>query len=453
MDKYLVLFYLLSSLILGLYFGRNIKTLKDFSTSYTFSTPILFTTLFATIIGGGSTLGIVTNVHKYGIIFMFAFFGAALNKYLVAYFVAPKIENFKHTNSIGEFFFNHYGNTGQIISGIFICLISIACIGHQMTAIGFIFKYFFNLSFSSSVIVTYLIILLYCSFGGIRAVVATDVYQFIFICALLPILILGCINSFSSFNEFIYKISIDKFHFNYQKAHLKYSITIFIMMTFSGLDPGFIQRLIIAKREKNQGKKITVITGHFSICIFLCMGMVGLASSVLFPNINSDLALPHFINKTIPPFLKGIAISGIIATIMSTIDTTLHVAGVSFCEDIILKIINYSNERKKVIIAKGATALIGFFGIFIAFYFKNIFNIMIFAFSFWGPTILVPFLLILYNKSFSLRIFIYGTLLGSSFVFFWNTVLQSTTGFSGFIPATIINILFYIYHLRKKNYA
>ena len=225
------------------------------------------------------------------------------------------------------------------------------------------------------------------------------------------------------------------------------------MMTFTGLDPGFIQRLIIAKKEKNQGKRITIITGHFSTCIFLCMGIVGLSSSIIAPHIDSNLALPHFINTTLPPIIKGIAISGLIATIMSTIDTTLHVAGVSFCEDIFLKFKNYSSEKKKLLVAKLSTVLIGFLGIFVAFYFKNIFKIMVFAFSFWGPTILVPFLLILYKKKIPLNIFIIGTIAGSLSVLIWNFALQDYTGLSGFIPSTFISFMFYFYHIKKRFYA
>jgi Na+/proline symporter len=70
MDLFIVVFYLISTLFLGIYFGQNIKTLKDFATSGGYSTNVLLATLFATVIGGGSTLGIVTNVHRYGIIFM-----------------------------------------------------------------------------------------------------------------------------------------------------------------------------------------------------------------------------------------------------------------------------------------------------------------------------------------------------------------------------------------------
>ena len=95
-DYIVVIIYLLSMLFAGIYAGKNITSLKEFAINKkNYSDKVMVATLFATVIGTGSTLGIVTNVYQYGIVFMLAFYGAAINKLLVAKFIAPKFDLFK----------------------------------------------------------------------------------------------------------------------------------------------------------------------------------------------------------------------------------------------------------------------------------------------------------------------------------------------------------------------
>ena len=450
MDLFIVLFYLISTLILGVYHGRNIKTLKDFSTSYNYSTPVLLATLFATVIGGGSTLGIVTNVHKYGIIFMFAFMGAALNKYLVAYFIAPKIQKLKNVDSLGDVFENNYGLPGRLIAGFCIIFVCIACIGNHITAIGFVFENFFNVPFEIGILLAFGSLVVYSSFGGIRAVIATDVYQFSLIAVFVPMVLITSLNKIGGINNFISLVPMDKISFSSQLSYVPHAITVFGMMLTSGFDPAFVQRIFMAK-EVDQGKRITNITGHFSLALFLAMGIIGLIASILFPDIDSNTALPYLIKNTLPPVLLGIAISGLVATIMSSADSLLHVAGVSIIEDLILPFKKNISEKNKLIYVRSLTVVMGLLSLLIAFLIKDIFSIIIFAFSFWAPTILVPFIMILYGYIFSKRDLLQGVFIGISTVILWSFFLKEVTGLSGFIPGTISNLLFFTYCCWKRK--
>ena len=450
MDFCIVLFYLISTLILGVFYGKNVKSLKDFASSSTYSTPVLLATLCATVIGGGSTLGIVTNVHRYGIIFMIAFMGAALNKYLVAHYVSPKIQKINNITSLGDIFENAYGQLGRTIAGLCIFCVSIACVGHQTTAIGFVFKSFFGFDFITGVLLAYGTLVIYSSFGGIRSVIATDVYQFALILAFIPIVVIVCLNKIGGVSTFLSLVPLEKISFSSQLTYLPQALTIFFMMLFSGLDPSFIHRIVMAK-EHNQGKYITMITGHFSISVFITMGIIGLSSSILFSNIDPNIALPHLITEILPPFLKGIAMSGLLATLMSTADSALHVLGVSVVEDLILPFKKGLSEKQKVNLVRGITALMGFLSLIVALVFQDIFTIMVFAFSFWAPTILVPFIMLLYGHIFEKRELIYGVIWGLITVILWSLFLKEKTGLSGFIPGSLSNLAFFTFCIFKRK--
>ena len=336
LDHLIVSLYFATILIVGIYVGRNIKTLREFAVAdKNYSNTIMVATLFATVIGGGSTLGIVTNVYKSGILFMIAFYGAALNKILVARYVAPKIGRYHDKISIGDIFQKEYGTSGRVIAGVCILFVSVICIGHQLTAISFVFEQFFHLSFFWSVLIAYGIVVIYSSFGGIRAVVATDVYQFILIIAFVPLIFFVAVDHLGDLSGFIARIPPEKLDIFTDKQALSLAVTMFVVMTFSALDPSFIHRLIMAKDEK-QAAYITKITGYLSLPLFTIMGAIGLVAYLINPSIQPNLALPYLIDTLMPPILKGLCISALLAVLMSTIDSGLHVLGLSAVQDLIL---------------------------------------------------------------------------------------------------------------------
>ena len=451
-DYIVVIIYLLSMLFAGIYAGKNITSLKEFAINKkNYSDKVMVATLFATVIGAGSTLGIVTNVYQYGIVFMLAFYGAAINKLLVAKFIAPKFDLFKEATSIGDIFEKHYGRFGRFLSGSIIVTVSVAFAGQQITAIGFIFEQFLNIPFLWGVIIAYGVVILYAASGGIKAVVLTDVIQFIIIITFVPIMFLGSLHYFDSFSTFVHQIPLNKINPLSNPDVLPRAITMFAIMTFSALDPIFIHRLIMSKDGK-QAAYITKITGYLSFPLFTLMGCIGLVAYMINDSLQPNCALPHMISMTLPPVLKGLAISALLAILMSTIDSGVHVLGLSIVQDLILPLSKKQRSHKAQIkIIRFTTLAFGLLSVIVALYFKNIFDIMIFAFSFWGPTILVPFVFLLYKRVFTKQRLLQGIGLGAITVILWNILLKDLTGFDGFIPGMIMNSFFFYVSIKKHT--
>ena len=82
----LVVVYLIITLSVGIFTGRNVKNLKEYTLGRRdFSPVILAMTVCATLIGGGSSLGTATEVFKFGIIVMFAKFGVSIGSLIIAF--------------------------------------------------------------------------------------------------------------------------------------------------------------------------------------------------------------------------------------------------------------------------------------------------------------------------------------------------------------------------------
>ncbi len=451
LDLLIVLLYLFITLTIGFLAGSKITSIKEFAVSNkNYSNKVLIATLFATFIGGGSTLGITTNVYQYGLLFLIAYYGTSINKILVGFFVAPKISRYSFATSIGDIFEYEYGKIGRVLSGVFATLCAIAITSYQILAVCFIFEVFFDLSFIQSIILGYGVVLLYSSFGGIRAVVWTDVFQFILILGFIPIILISSTQTLGDFSIIINSLPQEKLSIILSSDLNIKALTLFLMMTFGALDPAFIQRLVLCKDEK-QAQYICKFTGILSIPFFTAMGFLGLITIVLSPDINPQYALPYLINTTLPVFLKGFAIASLLAVLMSSIDASVHVSGLSLVQDIYIPLkIQKVSEAKKLKLVRLVTLFTGLCSALIAIYFKNILSIMIFAFSFWGPTVLVPFIFALYGLVFTPKQFSTGVVIGFFTVLIWNFLLKDISHFDGFIPGIIINSL-YFFWLKHQN--
>ena len=179
-DLVIVVSYLIVVLVVGIFAGRNVKSMKDFSvSSKIFPTSILVSTIFATWMGGDDLIGVSERIYSVGLVFFVIALSQISSLLFHAYVIAPKvIRGFSDKISIGEIMRDLYGKPGQLICGISNVLFSLGYIAVQVKAIGCICHLFFGVSDFCGAIIGSLIVVTYSTFGGIRSVVFTDVLQF-----------------------------------------------------------------------------------------------------------------------------------------------------------------------------------------------------------------------------------------------------------------------------------
>ena len=129
-DLVIVVLYLVVTLAVGIFVGRNVKSMKDFSVSAKiFPTSVLISTIFATWMGADCLIGVSERVYSVGLVYFVVILGVSLNFFFQAYVVAPKIiRGFSNRISIGEIMGDLYGNPGQVMSGVANILFSVGCI-------------------------------------------------------------------------------------------------------------------------------------------------------------------------------------------------------------------------------------------------------------------------------------------------------------------------------------
>ncbi|MGV2432241.1 MAG UNVERIFIED_CONTAM: hypothetical protein LVQ98_02415 [Rickettsiaceae bacterium] len=109
-DTTILVIYMLLNVLLGLYWGRNVKNIKEYALGgRNFSTGTLVATIMASWIGGDELFVDLEQVYTTGLHFVIACTGQALGLLLLAYVFIPRMGEFLGDLSIAESMGKLYG--------------------------------------------------------------------------------------------------------------------------------------------------------------------------------------------------------------------------------------------------------------------------------------------------------------------------------------------------------
>lgn len=423
-DSFIIYFYLALTLFVGIYSGRNIKSFKDYAiANRSFGAPVLVIALLATIMGGTSTIGITENIYKNGIIMVFAVSGYILSYLFIAKYVAPRMERFNGKISVGDLMGLFYGKWGQVITGILGAAFCIGILTAQCKAIGYTFESIFKLDSEMGILIGGSVLVLYSAFGGMRAVTITDLIQFAILIVMVPLVsnvaanyVGGVINLVNQVPESHLKVlSHDKFY--------KYLEIWFVWGVFPAflVSPPIIQRMLMAQNSK-QISQMFYLGAIFTIPFTMMVGVIGLVSLIMFPSISPGLALPTVINELLPDVIKGFAVAGILAVIMSTADSFLHSAGICLTHDV-LKTYFGKEFTDEFNFSRVITFVVGFTAMIISMYTDSILEIELYAIGLWGPIITIPLIIGIFGLNIPNKYFVLNTFLTAFTFVIWNLLI------------------------------
>lgn len=452
-DNIIVVGYLVFVLLLGFYKGRNIKDMREFSVAdRKYSLLVMVATVTATVIGGGATLGLISSVFSMGVVYVLIAFGNPINHFLVGQFFVDKIENFADCISVGDIMYKLYGRKAQIITGICGALYGAAAVGGQVSAIGFTVHYFLGLPFWAGVLIGCGAVILYSSFGGVKAVTATDLLQFAVLIIAIPMVCNVGLNIVGGYQALLEKVPDRLLHLpNTPSSAINYFF-IFLAFSVPFLDPPHTQRLLMAK-DVTQIKSTMRVAAAIEAPFFVVVGLLGLISVALTPDYDANLAFPHLIDTILPAGLRGLAVAGILSVVMSTADSYLNAAGISLVHDTIKPLLKRElPDKTELRLAKVVTFVLGALATVIAVSFSSIMSIILFTLNFWGPIIVIPLYAGLLGFRPTKPCFYGGA--GSGIVVFliWHFFVEPHLGVGSLIPSMTANGLgFFVTYLVEKT--
>ena len=439
-DLIIVVGFLLFVLAVGIYKGRGIKTMVQYSVgNRNFPTSVLVATIFATLVGGGSTIGLAEKVYVWGLVFLLTNIGMPINKLIIAKFIAPHMNRFKKMITVGDMMASFYGKNAKVITGIAGTCVTIGYVGAQIIALGYMSQMLMDIPYEWGVIFGASIVVIYSAFGGVESVTATDVIQFAVLIIAIPTVcgiglqkVGGVAELFARLPESHKTVFVDT------HSTVKH-IGLFLFWCIPFLDPSFVQRLLMAK-DNRQIVNSMYASALTSLPFFIMVGLTGMVALVLYPEINPNLALPTLITDILPVGFKGFVIAGMFSVIMSTADSDLNASSITFVHDVVQPIRRVPlTDRQELFLSKIVTIVAGSSAILAALFYKNVIDLVLVAASFWAPVVLAPLILGIFGYKARNKAFLISVFCGLTTLFVCNLFLKPYIGIDGLIPSIVVN--------------
>lgn len=328
----LIILYLVITKIITYFAHKSSKhTIDDyFLSSRSLGSLILVATVFSTVVNALVVTGVPAQIYEGGILYLFMYVVAAA-LVLFMYFFGNKIRESGVANSFvtpAELLSHKYNSyLLQALIAIVCILSAFPFLAIQFSAIGKVFSIATGggVSYEASVIIVAVSIGVYLIWGGVRAVVLTDVFQgaiFAIILIMSAVLFTYWTGSYGEGVSKLYEVIPEKMSFNSNNTYVFIDRILSWPFAFF-LWPQIFQRMLMAKDEQTIKKSsrcmIVILIG-----VLICSMTMGIMSTASLYNsgVDKDQFVAEMYNRFWPAGASLVALV-VFATGMSTIDSIL----------------------------------------------------------------------------------------------------------------------------------
>lgn len=110
-------------------------------------------------------------------------------------------------------------------------------------------------------------------------------------------------------------------------------------------------------------------------------------------------------------------------------------------------------KRRELLLAKLTNCLVGILAVVFAIKIPSILDILIYAYNFWAPIIVVPLAAVLLGFRVTRAGFLAGTLAGAVGTLAWNYLLKTPAGIEGLAIGVFCNLFFFVLANKLSNKA
>ena len=436
-DTAIILIYGVGLLALGLFRNKEETGNSHYLLAGRRLTLIPFTaSLVATWYGGILGVGEFTYLHGLSnwVVLALPYYLFAL---LFALFLAERIREDSFV-TIPDRLRQHYGETAGLIGAGFVTILTTPA--PYILSCALLLTYLFGISLFPALLLATGISLIYVYNGGFRSVVRTDLLQFGLMFTGFALLVFICFQNYGGFQAL--RKGLPEFHLTWHGGNsTQYILAWFFIALWTFVDPGFYQRCAAAKSPAVAKKGILVSIGFWALFDFLTVS-AGLYSRLVLPEgSEAALALPALGLSVLPPVLKGLFFAGLLATIMSTIDSFGFISAMTFGRDIVWRMKRSGNEVTWV---KLGFPFIAAFSLLFAWLLPSVIELWYSLGSVIIPGLLIPFLTTFWQKKLIPAVpamMILSSALSFAWFLFWFKENKYPLGIEPFYPGLILSIL------------
>ncbi|PWJ34739.1 sodium:solute symporter family protein [Fibrobacter succinogenes] len=432
------------------------------------SSPFVFMSLMATVLGASATVGIAARAESIGFAAFWWLAVGTIGFWFQAAFLSKPVHDLD-VRTLPEIAEKTVGKTGRKLVALIIAVSWIGIIAAQFAAVaGFIGLVLGHDAGTQSVLITAVIVIVYTLLGGQLSVVRTDALQF-------GILTLGffaaAVYLFGGFSgaenaalqaagnltassSTAGNAGLATFgNFNLLNEKFGASDLAIMLFTIGGayfLGPDVISRNLVAKNATSARK--AVVAGSFAILAFsVIIVLLGMWAATYAPATAGSTTNPLFrlASGVLPLPLAALLSVGLLSALLSSADTCLINSAAIFGSDIL--------NTRRISVVRISVVVIGIIATYLALQGKDIIGLLTMAYSVYTPGIVAPLAVaIIAHKKFKVKktLWYAGVIIGGLFGLI-PAILASTAKIQSpaYLPLVgiAISLVFALASLKRKN--
>lgn len=465
--KLLIIYFL----VLGFICIRDLFKVKNFDDYVVAgrkqSSPFVFMSLMATVLGASATVGIAARAESIGFAAFWWLGVGAIGFWFQAAFLSKPVHDLD-VRTLPEIAEKTVGKTGRKLVAFIIAISWIGIIAAQFAAVaGFIGLVLGHDAGTQSVLITAVIVIVYTLLGGQLSVVRTDALQFGILTLGFFAVAIYLFGGFSgteiaaivngtaaSANGTVASSAGLATFSNFSLLNEKFGFADLAMMLFTiggayFLGPDVISRNLVAKDSTSARK--AVVAGSFAILVFsVVIVLLGMWAATYAPNAAGSSVNPLFrlASGVLPLPLAALLSVGLLSALLSSADTCLINSAAIFGSDIL--------NTRRISVVRLLVVAIGIIATYLALQGKDIIGLLTMAYSVYTPGIVAPLAVaIIAHKKFSIKksLWYAGVVVGGLFGLI-PAILASTAKIAtpAYLPhiGIAISLAFAIASLKRK---
>lgn len=392
LDILLISGYFLVILCLGIYKTRSSSSGDYMVMGRKLTLPAFVMTLVSTWYGG--ILGVSEYSTTYGIS-NWVIFGLPYYVFGIAFalLVAKRARSLE-VNSLPEILVADYGSNAGRLASIWVLLL--ASPAPYILTLGLILNFFLGMNLVIAIILGTAFSLIYILNGGLTSVIKTDKLQFILM--FLGFLVILIVLWTSFMNPIQLWKSLPESHTSWSGGQsFGYILVWFFIGSWTMVDPGFHQRVYATTTQGVARKGILAAVG-FWFLFDLMTTFTGLYAFSYLPS--ETVASQAFLtlgNQILPIGLQGLFYIGILATVMSTLDSNALVSGITLGKDILASFKAFQRYSVSLLIKVGMIIIL-LAGIGMAIWMPSVIDLWYTFGTISIPALLIPTLASIFRK-------------------------------------------------------
>lgn len=395
----IIVLYLVAVVAVGFAASRLVRSTSDFLLAgRRLGAPLVVVGLAATHFGGGFVLGVGEDSWTHGLSGIAFAVGTAAGLIALGLVAARRMRELA-LYTVADYLAQRYDSQlvrglGAALSLVAVTGILAAQVGATSGALGII-----GLAPETGAVVAVLLFIAYTVFAGIWGVTLTDALQIIVILIGLPIaagLALNEVGGLSGLqSEVAAAAELDGGSFFSPVGMGTFVVAgiIIPVVMYDLIGQDFYQRLLAA-RSAAVARASALIAGVVLLVFGIFPALAGMASRVMFPDLEDGAAaIPELVTEVMPVWAGAILVGAILAAVMSTADSLLVAGSSHVTNDFARKILGRDHgedARETLWIARVSVGVLGLGALGLYTVMPGIVDTLVFAYTMYAGGVFVP---------------------------------------------------------------